>query len=135
MNKPTEIILHCAATPDDGDKFGAKDIDVWHRSNGWSGIGYHWVIRRSGVLEKGRPEYKVPASIKGHNKNTIAICLMGTRYYEKAQYATLIGLLDEKMDQYQISVENVKGHYEFANKKCPGLDMTLVRRWIELELG
>ncbi len=34
----------------------ADDINQWHIGNGWSGIGYHFVIRKSGDVERGRPE-------------------------------------------------------------------------------
>jgi len=48
------LIIHCAATPPSMD-IGAKEIDRWHKEQGWSEIGYHFVIRRDGTIEKGRP--------------------------------------------------------------------------------
>lgn len=51
-----EIILQCSATPASMD-IGAKGIWDWHvNGNHWRDIGYHWVIRRDGTVEKGRPE-------------------------------------------------------------------------------
>ena len=39
---------------------GAEKIKEWHtKGNGWSDIGYHWVIRRDGTLDKGRDEVVV----------------------------------------------------------------------------
>lgn len=44
MRKITEIIIHCSATTEDKD-FTVEDIDRWHRQRGFSGVGYHFIIR------------------------------------------------------------------------------------------
>ena len=56
---------------------GAADIDRWHRAKGWFGIGYHFVIRRRGKLEMGRPVERRGAHARGHNRNSIGVCLIG----------------------------------------------------------
>ena len=53
MRKIDSIIVHCSATKA-GQDFTAADIDRWHRERGFNGIGYHYVIRLDGRLEKGR---------------------------------------------------------------------------------
>ena len=53
MNKKKGIIIHCSATKPSMD-IGVKEINEWHLQRGWSGIGYHYVIRRNGDLETGR---------------------------------------------------------------------------------
>lgn len=53
MRKIDTIIIHCSATKAWQD-FTAKDIDSWHRKRGFDGIGYHYVIRLNGKIEKGR---------------------------------------------------------------------------------
>jgi acyl-CoA synthetase (AMP-forming)/AMP-acid ligase II len=47
MREINRNILHMAYTPPSAD-IGAAEIDRWHKDRGWSGIGYHFVIRRSG---------------------------------------------------------------------------------------
>ncbi len=47
------FVIHCADTYATMD-IGVKEIDGWHRKRGWSGIGYHFVIRRNGIVETGR---------------------------------------------------------------------------------
>ena len=131
MNKPKKIIIHCSATPDGGDKFGAADIDSWHKSRGWDGIGYHWVVRRSGLVEPGRFEHVVPASVRGHNKGTLAICMIGTKRFEVEQYNALVALITTKLDSYGLDIDDIYGHYELANKECPGIDMTLLRMFLK----
>ena len=77
MRKINEIILHCSATPASMD-IGAKEIRDWHvNGNHWRDIGYHWVIRRDGTVEKGRPEYQVGAHCLNHNANSIGVCMVG----------------------------------------------------------
>ena len=85
-----EIIIHCSATPN-GREHTAEDIHRWHTESprNWSGIGYHYVIRIDGTPEKGRPEYWQGAHAKGHNKDSIGICLIGTDEFNDRQWATL----------------------------------------------
>jgi N-acetylmuramoyl-L-alanine amidase len=54
MRKSTNwIAIHCSATRPSQD-VGAADIRKWHKAQGWADIGYHFVIRRDGKIEKGR---------------------------------------------------------------------------------
>lgn len=71
------IVIHCSATPPSMD-IGAEEIRLWHtKQNGWSDIGYHFVIRRDGRQEEGRPLERIGAHAKGFNKNSIGICYVG----------------------------------------------------------
>lgn len=70
------IIIHCSATKA-GQNFHAKDIDRWHREQGFKMIGYHWVIDIYGNVEKGRPETMTGAHCKGWNDRSIGICYVG----------------------------------------------------------
>lgn len=86
---PKAIVVHCSAS-----QWGqADDIDAWHRSNGWDGIGYHGVIlngcpepdrvydsRFDGMFQPGRAEYRQGAHCLagGMNKTALGICLIGT---------------------------------------------------------
>ena len=95
------IVVHCSATNPLID-WGARDIEVLHqRNNGWSTVGYHWVIRRNGIVEVGRQESIPGAHVKGHNLNSIGVCLVGgvdfnnrpTPNYTTSQWASLKTLL------------------------------------------
>ena len=70
------IVVHATATKQ-GQNFTAKDIDRWHKQRGWSGIGYHYVIDIYGNLEKGRPENRIGAHVKGYNRNSIGVVYVG----------------------------------------------------------
>jgi N-acetyl-anhydromuramyl-L-alanine amidase AmpD len=77
MRPINTIILHCSYTPPSMD-IGVAEIRRWHvGENGWSDIGYHYVIRRNGELEAGRPVGSVGAHAKGHNTGSIGVCLVG----------------------------------------------------------
>ena len=74
----TETVVHWTATFVDQD-IGAADVHDWHLKRGWSGIGYHYVIRRDGTIERGRPINfdGAHALANGHNKYSIGISLVG----------------------------------------------------------
>lgn len=81
MRKITKLIIHCAATPSTVD-VGVAEIRRWHtdpppKGRGWADIGYHFVIRRDGRVENGRPVSQIGAHAKGHNANSIGICMVG----------------------------------------------------------
>lgn len=130
--KTDYIVVHCAATTAKMD-IGRADIDRWHRAKGWFGIGYHYVIRRDGTLEVGRPEDAVGAHVLNHNANTIGICLAGGLAEDKktpednftdAQFAALEKLLKELKSRYPKA--EIRGHSDFPEHKtraCPVFDL------------
>ncbi len=117
-------MIHCSATPPTMD-IGRKEIDAWHRSRGWKEIGYHFVIRRNGVLEQGRSINKAGVHCQGYNQESIALCYVGgvdenlkpkdTRTRE--QKACLQSLVKDLCRQFPSAW--VCGHNEFASKACP----------------
>lgn len=130
MRRLNEIIIHCSATPE-GKPFTAKDIDRWHRQNGWAGIGYHFVVLLDGTVEVGRPLNKVGAHVAGRNTGTIGICYIGgvaadgktakdTR--TPAQRASLEKLCKDLIKQYP-TIRAVTGHNQYAKKACPSFDV------------
>lgn len=70
------IVIHCSATKPSQD-IGVKEITEWHVAKGWAGIGYHFVIRRDGQIELGRPLEDVGAHVQGHNSTSVGICMVG----------------------------------------------------------
>ena len=73
----TLIIVHCSAVGP-SQQSSAADIDRWHRARGWkNGIGYHFVVRRDGRIEKGRPIEMVGAHCQYHNQHSIGVCYEG----------------------------------------------------------
>ncbi len=129
MRTITLIIIHCSAVKPD-ELSSAKDIDKWHRERGFKfGIGYHYVIRRNGKIETGRPEWMVGAHCVNHNSHSIGICYEGgldirgqpadTRTPE--QKATMRRLLEDLHRRYPHAL--VVGHHDLNPcKDCPCFD-------------
>lgn len=70
------VVIHCSATPE-GRNVTAQGIENMHLQKGWSEIGYNAVIELDGTLRKGRNWNRIPAHVRGHNRNTIGICYIG----------------------------------------------------------
>ena len=115
-----EVIIHCSDTPNGRDT-SATDIHRWHKEKGWDGIGYHYVIRVDGILESGRPDYWTGAHAKGHNTNSIGICMIGRDEYNKDQWDLLERLVKQKMVEYP--GVKVLGHNDISPKSCPGFNV------------
>jgi hypothetical protein len=118
-----EIILHCSATWSKQD-IGAKEIRQWHiKGRGWRDIGYHYVIRRNGLIEPGRDLNEVGAHCTNHNASSIGICMVGggpngeDPYFTKEQFDSLALLV--KFLRMRFPKATIYGHKEFANKACP----------------
>lgn len=127
--KPTSrkirnAIVHCADTPK-GMDIGVKEIDVWHKERGWSGCGYHYVIRRDGTLETGRQLNVVGAHTGGYNADSIGICLVGGKggfNFTIQQLLSLYRLKQALDEQFKDLVWS--GHNDFNNQKpCPQFDV------------
>lgn len=119
--KGKKIILHCAATPDNkkSDHIDAKEIKRWHVEEfGWSDNGYHFIIKRDGTIEKGRPTSRAGAHVKGFNRGTLAICYVGTKKPTKAQWASIKALW-ESLEAQGATAFEVHNQYT-PNKICPG---------------
>ncbi|WP_026012367.1 N-acetylmuramoyl-L-alanine amidase [Vibrio splendidus] len=125
------ITVHCSATPPQQD-VGVAEIRRWHKKRGWRDVGYHFVIRRNGDVELGRPLSQTGAHVKGHNKGNIGICMVGgcnaelqpEDNFTLAQRKALFGLMAALQEQFLISDENVKGHKDWGvNKACPVLKL------------
>lgn len=129
MRTITLLILHCSGIRPN-QQSSAADIDRWHKENGWKGIGYHYVVRRDGSIEKGRPEEVIGAHCHHHNAHSIGICYEGglnnkgtpadTR--TDAQKQTLRQLLATLREKYPRAV--IVGHRELdPGKACPSFSM------------
>lgn len=129
------IVIHCSATSERAN-VGRAEIDVWHRDQGWSGIGYHYVIRRNGDIEIGRPAEEVGAHVKGFNAHSLGICLVGgvnerkepVDNFTSDQWDSLGLLVDGLQRKYPTAT--VCGHRDFPNvdKACPSFDVLEWRR-------
>ncbi len=127
------LVVHCSDTKPSMDHVDAALINKWHiEDNGWSAIGYHYVIKRDGMLEKGRDEHVRGAHAREVNHSSVGICLVGgmaesggpEANFTDGQYETLQELLTDLCARYP--GVSVVGHRDVdsAGKKCPCFDVS-----------
>ena len=166
--RPTNlIVLHCSASSDADDlhrgKPGAPNfltpamvIDQWHSERGFrrsahwrqrlnpglKAIGYHYVIGRTGQVETGRHVDEIGAHARGHNLQSVGICLVGHGAYAQAQWAALATLVTAEVARIagrpasaltpaaavRLAAEHridICGHRDLpdVNKACPCFDV------------
>ena len=138
MRTITLIVIHCSAVRP-GQQSSAKKINDWHHDRGFqNGIGYHYVVRRDGSIEPGRPLEMIGAHVVGHNRHSIGICYEGglnsagepedTRTPE--QKVTLRKLLEELHRKFPKAL--IVGHRDLnPGKKCPCYDVISEYRDLE----
>ena len=128
MRTITLIVVHCSAVRPNQTSSAAQ-IDTWHRQRGFKCIGYHYVIRRDGTIELGRPEWQVGAHCVNHNAHSIGICYEGgldirgkpadTR--TEAQRCSLRKLIEQLHAAYPKAL--IVGHRDLnPMKDCPCFD-------------
>ena len=129
MRTITLIIVHCSANKA-GSALRMADIDRYHRSLGWLGCGYHYVIPTDGTIEAGRPEEMVGAHCQNHNKHSIGVCYIGGLSADgspmdtrtEAQRAALLKLLADLHRRYPKAL--IVGHRDLnPHKACPCFDV------------
>ncbi|GEM_PF-2436159 len=127
-NKPAYIIIHHALATN----CTVLDVNTWHKTLGWAGIGYHYFITKAGKVYTGRKESQRGAHCKekGMNMKSIGICLegcyqdykgMADKEMPQAQFNALVEITKRLQGKYKIPVSKIKKHHEFASYKlCPG---------------
>lgn len=138
-----KVVVHCSDSPDDRD-IGLTEIDSWHKER-FTGVniegqqiycGYHYIIRRDGTVEVGRPEFYAGAHVNGHNRDSIGICWIGRKEITPEQTGMLINLIRNICLRYALTSSNVFGHTELnPSKTCPNINMAWVRRQIDEVMG
>ena len=128
MRKITLIVIHCSAVRP-GQRSSAKDIDNWHKSQGWKGIGYHFVVRRDGTVETGRHLSEPGAHVVGHNRHSIGICYEGGLNSngdpEDTRTPEQVRALRQLVERYHAYFPDavIVGHHDLNPKKqCPCFD-------------
>ncbi len=114
------VVHHTESSPNTS----VADVDRWHKSKGWDGIGYHFLIGSDGTINVGRPLAKQGAHAYQHNETTIGIALAGS--FERhdlpsKQAQGLIRLAGALSTQYGIDpLEHMVGHIHLNQTACPG---------------
>lgn len=114
-------IVHCSDSPDDMD-IGVEEIRQWHLGRGWDDVGYHFIIRRNGVIEMGRTLNVQGAHCVGYNMKSVGTCLVGAHDFTEAQFSSLRRL--HTMLESLFNGIKAAGHRDFnRHKTCPNFDV------------
>lgn len=121
------VVIHHTGNPLDDD-MSAAEIDASHKARGWACIGYHYVVRKDGTVEQGRPHWTVGAHAYGENSHTIGIHVCGN--FEEAeptdgQIESLAMLLANLCNDYGLPInrDHIVGHRELMPTACPGRNL------------
>lgn len=119
--------------------YWCKVIDRFHKSKGWKGIGYHFVIAPDGLIYIGRDLNTPGAHTAGQNHVAIGVCLLGNFDDEEMtteQRISLKYLLAFLLHRFNLGSDDIFFHRNFANKTCPGIKLNLatIRQQVEATL-
>lgn len=111
------IVLHHRAG--NGD---VESIHNQHLGQGYSGIGYHYYIRKDGKVYAGRPIQKVGAHCLNYNSVSVGVCFEGNYETEtvmpEAQKKSGVELVRHLKGIYPNA--QIKGHRDLYATACPG---------------
>lgn len=106
--------------------------------NGWSDIGYHYLVGPDGVIYEGRPPDTQGAHVADYNTNRVGVCMIGN--FESGnddptteQREALEAILTYLAVRFDIDVEEILsinnnqpallGHRNLGSTECPGDDL------------
>ena len=131
MQEVKYIIIHCSATRENRD-FTVEDLLRCHRQRKFRTIGYHFSIRRSGIITQHRKLKEVGAHCRPWNRCSIGICYEGgldaeghpadTRTQEQCEQLLLLLMKLRKL----FPDAKIRGHRNMPGsipKACPCFDV------------
>jgi len=121
MRKINKVILHCSAS-DYASHDNIKVIKEWHLARKFNDVGYHYFIRKDGLVQKGRDITVIGAHCKGQNKSSIGICLSGKHKFTDKQFEALQTLI-RGLDIRLRNNFTLHPHNEFSTKTCPNFSV------------
>jgi hypothetical protein len=107
-----------------------RDIEATHLNQGWSGVGYNFVVfpatrwyRRTRIFE-GRGWDYIPAAQANANTGTIAVAVAGN-FETKQPGAKLVGRLAafSLRARRRKGVKKLRGHRDYMGTACPGRNL------------
>lgn len=110
------IILHHAA-----GNGSVESVHNYHKGLGWSGIGYHYYVRKDGSIYRGRPEEMVGGHTSGYNYCSIGVCAEGnfeTDVMSDAQREAIRAMVLDIRTRYP-DTQTIR-HKDVAATACPG---------------
>lgn len=113
---------------------GFKEINEWHSTrfdafDGKTFCGYHYIVRRDGTIETGRPEFVVGAHCMGYNTGSLGVVWVGEKRLGDTQRRVLTKLVKDLMLKHGLlsTEDSLFGHCELLvsenkGKTCPNFN-------------
>lgn len=136
---PSHLIIHHSATSNTASDWAAVVRSFWDfhvNGNGWSDIGYNWLVDPNGVVYEGRGDNILGAHFCGTNGKTVGTCVIGNFTSElptETAVSKLVELyawkacdrnLDPLGSAYHSSsgmtLNRISGHRDGCSTSCPG---------------
>jgi N-acetylmuramoyl-L-alanine amidase len=128
------IVVHCTATQPDATIDAIKRY--WKEKLGWQNNGYHYIIKRDGMVENITHEAMIANGVAGFNTASIHLSYIGgvdknnktidnrTDAQKEAMFNLIVNL------SHKYPNAEIKGHRDFPNvhKACPSFD---VKNWLK----
>lgn len=99
-----------------------RELEQGHLNNGWSTIGYSYVLFPTGRLYVGRGFRGLPAAQGGHNTGTVAIACVGNYDLQGPTRRLRLRLVSAAVNLRLRGVRTVGGHQQAPGQStgCPG---------------
>ena len=113
----THLILHHSASA----VANAEGIHAYHRSLGWAGIAYHYLVRKDGSVYAGRPIEMQGGHTLNWNDRSVGVCFEGNfdiEYMSDAQLEAGQELIAQIRDKYPGIIAGQ--HKDFNATACAG---------------
>jgi len=116
---PPSVVWHHAAAK----SLTPARLNALHKSLGWTGIGYHVYITKTGKVHRGRPFWAMGAHCLTHN-DCIGVCLEGNYDVEKNMPAKQLRAAQEVHDflekRFPAAEHRKHGSMSGNATACPG---------------
>lgn len=94
----------------------------------WADVPYHFIISGTGEIAEGRDiNYSGDTNTEYDPKNHILINVLGNFQEQEPteeQIKSIVKLCSYLCKKYNISIEEIKGHNDFATTDCPGKNLS-----------
>lgn len=135
----SHLIVHHSAGTNIADDWAAIVRAIWDlhvNGNGWSDIGYNYLIDPDGVIYTGRGDNVLGAHFCASNSNTMGVCILGNfqqNVPKETALSSLVQLLTWKSNDRNLdplgsalhpssglNLMNISGHRDGCATACPG---------------
>lgn len=99
-----------------------REVQRGHLAQGWTDVGYHFLVGPSGRVYEGRPRWAIGAHVLDHNTGTLGISFLGN--YELVNpSAASIAAATQLLEHLGLERTRRVGHYQLGPTACPGKNL------------